>query len=406
MESNKISELLKKYNKKVWVMYNNEGTDRYFNKYIYSSFETATIGILTQNQNYILISSLDKDNITEELLKKYKVYVYTCDKQIDDSIEEIIANLGFPNDISLSYSTISDLNTDILTHGSYINITKLLKKPYIKYSKKVSFSSAEKIMYELESRKTDSQIKRLKYLANLTKNILEDTFKSIKIGMSEKEIVTLTREIADKKLMDIIKKKEENIIGYDMAWNDCPIVLIGENLVKGGHSLPSDKKLKKGETIYFDFGIRAHYKDGEVLYTDMQRMGYSMKDKEKQVPKSVMKVFTTLVNSIEEGIDNLKPGVKGYEVDKIVRDKIVKAGYPEYNHATGHPVGLRVHDIGAIISVKASKRSSIELVENGVYTLEPRVNIPNGGSIEEMIQVTKYGGLPLCDTQKELYIVK
>lgn len=406
MKINNLSELLKKYNKKVWVMYNNEGKDRIFNKYIYPKFETSTICFISQKAVYIAVSSLDKDNITDELLKECNIYTYNSSLELGSIVEEIIAKLGFPADISLSYSTISDLNTDILTHGSYIEITKLLKKAYSKYSKKVSFSSAENIIYELESKKTDLQIERLKYLADITNKILEETFKNIKIGMSEKDIVTLTRNITDSYMMDIVKSKKENIVGYDMAWIDCPIVLVGENLAKGGHSLPSDKKLQKGNTIYFDFGVKAVYADGDVLYTDMQRMGYSMKDNEKEVPKHVMKVFNTLVNSIEEGIEALKPGVKGYEVDKIVRGKIVKAGYPEYNHATGHSVGCQVHDIGTVISKKASKRAGLPLVENGIYTLEPRVNIANGGSIEEMIQVTKYGGIPLCKTQNKLYIVK
>ena len=100
---------------------------------------------------------------------------------------------------------------------------------------------------------TEKQIARLKYLANLTNDILKDTFSNIKIGMTEKEIVKLTREITDSHMMKIIKEEKEEIIGYDVAWTDCPIVLVGENLAKGGHSLPSDKKLKKGETIYFDF---------------------------------------------------------------------------------------------------------------------------------------------------------
>ena len=406
MKINSLCELLKKYNKKVWVMYNNEGKDKIFNKYIYPKFETSTICFVSQKDIYIVVSSLDKNNITEELSNEYKIYTYTSNLELSNIIEEIIEKLHFPNNICLSYSTISDLNTDILTHGSYIEITKLLKKSYSKYSKKISFSSAENVIYELESKKTELQIERLKYLADVTSNILEETFNNIKIGMSEKDIVTLTRKIADKYMMNIINSKKENIIGYDMAWIDCPIVLVGENLAKGGHSLPSDKTLQKGNTIYFDFGIKAIYEDGDMLYTDIQRMGYSLKDNEKDVPKQIMKVFNTLVSSIEEGIDNLKPGVKGYDIDKIVRGKIIKAGYPEYNHATGHPVGCEVHDIGTIISKKGSKRANLPLVENAIYTLEPRINIANGGSIEEMIQVTKYGGIPLCKTQNKLYIVK
>ena len=406
MKINNVSELLEKYNKKVWVMYNKEGKDRLFNKYFNSKFETSTICFISKKKIYLVISSLDKDNITEELLNECKIYTYTSNKELESTIEDIVAELKFPNDISLSYSTISDLNTDILTHGSFIEITKLLKRPYVKYSKKVKFSSAENLIYEIESRKTKTQIVRLKYLANVTDNILKETFESIKIGMSEKEIVTLTQNITDKYMTKIINEKVDGIIAYDLAWNNCPIVLVGENLAKGGHSLPSDKKLEKGNTIYFDFGVKAIYEDGDILYTDMQRMGYSMKDNEKNVPKNVMKVFNTLVDSIEEGMEKLKPGVKGYVVDKVVRDKITKAGFPEYNHATGHPVGLEVHDIGTIISKKGSKRANLSLVEDGIYTLEPRVNIANGGSIEEMVQVTKFGGIPLCAPQTKLYIVK
>lgn len=406
MQIHKIRELLQKYQKDVWVMYNKEGNDKFFNQYIDTKFQTASIAILSPDKSYLVISILDQDNITKKLSEEFTIYTYQGEHELEAIIEEMIAKLKFPKEISLSYSSISDLNTDILTHGSYVEITKLLKKPYKKYAKKVRFSSAEKILYELGSRKTKKQIKRLKYLATLTNELLGKTFDVIKIGMSEKEIVSLTRQLTDDCLMKIIKEKTEDIIGYDMAWTDCPIVLLGENLAKGGHSLPSDKRLKKGDTIYFDFGIRVLFEDQEVLYTDMQRMGYALKINELEPPKQVKKVFQTLVNAIEDGTELLKPGVKGYKIDKLVRDQIIKAGYPEYHHATGHSVGLEVHDMGAVISKKGNKKANIELVENGVYTLEPRINIANGGSIEEMIQVTKFGGVFLCEPQTKLYLVK
>ena len=221
---------------------------------------------------------------------------------------------------------------------------------------------------------------------------------------NEIQIVNKTKKITDEIMKLYVGSND--IVSYDMAWENCPIVLTGINLAKGGHSLPSTKKLFRGDTIYFDFGIKATFSDEMVLYTDMQRMGYALKKNEFSPPKQVMKVFNTLVNSISDGIDEMRPGVKAYKVDKVVRDEIIKAGYPEYNHATGHPVGKEVHDIGAIISIKKSKLANLELIENGVYTLEPRVNISNGGSIEEMIQVTKYGGVPLTHLQDEIYLVK
>ena len=64
----------------------------------------------------------------------------------------------------------------------------------------------------------------------------------------------------------------------------------------------------------------------------------------QKIPSSTKKVFNVLVQSIESGIEEMKPDVKGYLIDNIVRKKIIKAGFPDYNHATGHAVGLNVHD--------------------------------------------------------------
>lgn len=404
----KVQELLKKYNKKVWVLYNDDGSDKIFCRYFSNNLNSSTICFVTDTKIFLLVNALDEQNI-ESFKKNNKDIVsimYSSNKELSVAVEEVIAKLNFPEDIALSYSTMNDTNVDILTHGEYVYLSKLLKAPYKKYGKKVSFSSAEKIIYEIASRRTDKQINRLKILANITDEILNTTFKEIKCGMTEKEIVSLTTEVTDKIMKDVINNRNLGIIGFNMAWSNCPIVLTGVNLAKGGHSLPSDKKLIKGDTIYFDFGIKGVFSDQEVLYTDMQRMGYALRKNETKAPKSVQKVFDTLVNSIEDGIDELKPGVKAYIIDNVVRQKILKAGYPDYMHATGHPVGLKVHDIGAIISLKTSKRANLEIIENCIYTLEPRVNIANGGSIEEMILATKFGGIPLCKKQTKIYLVK
>ena len=402
----KTQQILDKFSKKVWIMYNRENSDRIFCKLISEHLETSSICFLTSNQVFVLVNELDKENIDSLKYndKNIHIIVYSTNTDLQEKIEDVIAALKFPQDIALSYSTMNDKNVDILGHGEFISFSKLIRKPYLKYNKKVKFSSAEKLIYELESEKSELEISRLKVLAKLTNKILEETFKAIKIGTTEIQIANLTRQITQEIMKNVTNKLK--IVSYDMAWNNCPIVLTGANLAKGGHSLPSDKKLLMGDTIYFDFGIKAVFEDSMVLYTDMQRMGYALNKGEVAAPKSVKKVFNTLVEAIEEGMEYLKPGVKGYVVDKEVRQIITKAGYPDYNHATGHPVGREVHDSGTIITLKAAKRSRIDLVENGIYTLEPRINIANGGSIEEMIQVTKYGGIPLCDTQKELYLVK
>lgn len=99
------------------------------------------------------------------------------------------------------------------------------------------------------------------------------------------------------------------------------------------------------------------------------------------------------------------PGVYGYKIDGIVRNHILAFNYPTYNHGTGHPVKEVAHSIGTSISPKG-ERSNMPLKENAIYTIEPRIPIVNGCSVEEMILVTKEGGKPLCARQKELYLIK
>lgn len=387
----------------IWVMENRENSDKIFNKYVTDKLFSSTYVIVSKDIAYVFVHKLDEGNI-EVLDKKYcKVYIYSDLLTLNNYILEALRELNFPKNILLGYTTMSDENTDIITHSAYLRITKLFRKIYRENERKVKVKSAEMNIYEIISKNTKEDIEKLKILANITDEILRKSFYKIKPFQTEIEIANNTKKITVEYLEDI--KNKYDIVDYDMAWDICPIVLVGENLKKGGHALPSDKKTKQGDTIYFDFGIKATFKDGSILYTDMQRMGYLLKENETDAPENIKEVFNTLVSSIQKGIDNMRPKIKGYKIDNIVRNEILNNSYPNYPHATGHPVGKEVHGAGALISLKSGKRANLPLIESGVYTLEPRINIVNGGSIEEMILVTNSGAVPLCNTQKELYLI-
>ena len=118
--------------------------------------------------------------------------------------------------------------------------------------------------------------------------------------------------MTEKQIADIVKKEvngigfksfyeDENVVSEDFSWGEpCPIVLVGKNLKLGGHTSPSDTVFKKGDTIYFDFGIKITA-NGKEYCSDIQRMGYALKDGEEKAPKEVQDVFDTLVLAIEEG---------------------------------------------------------------------------------------------------------
>lgn len=387
----------------IWVMENRENSDKIFKEYVTDKLFSATYAIVSKKVAYIFVHKLDEGNIKVLNNKYCKVFIYCNLSELKDYINNILIELRFPKNMLLNYTTMSDESTDIITHSSYIRISKLFRNIYKENDKKVSIKSAQMNIYDIISKNTNDDISRLKELSKITDYILKEAFYSIKAGQTEKEVAVNTRKIAIRYLEQ--NKEKYDIINYDFAWDICPIVLSGVNLKKGGHALPSNKKIEKGDTIYFDFGIKAVFKDNKILYTDMQRMGYVLNNNEKDAPQSVKNVFNVLVSSIKKGMKKMKPGIKGYVIDNIVRGEILKNNYPDYPHATGHPVGKEVHGGGALISIKSGKRANLKLVENGIYTLEPRVDIENGGSIEEMILVTKDGGIPLCNLQNELYLI-
>ena len=401
----KIRESLKLLDKDLWVLVNNNNSDYIFSKYISRKIYTLSMCFITPKKTYILVHDLDKENIkVEEIFSRFDIEVIVYNSKIDlkDKIEDIIAKLGFISTINLSYSTIGDKDTDILGHGEYVEIVDILKTPYIKYRKKLKIESAEDIIYNILCTKTPKQIERITKVANITHEILETVFKTIKVGMSEidvsNHVIKLTKKITKKYL-------GSEIIAVSLAWENCPFVLFGENLEKGGHTLPSNKILQKSMTIYIDFGICLRYNDEEDIYSDIQRMGYTLNFKETKAPIKVQNVFDVLKNSIDLGMEIMKPGETAFKIDEVVRNEIIHHGYVNYNHATGHPVGLKVHDIGAIISSKNNKKATLKLVENSIYTLEPRIAIINGGSIEEMILVTQFGGKFLGKSQESLYLI-
>ncbi len=387
----------------VWIMYSSENKDPFFTKFITNKTVVPSVSIISSNEKYLIAHSLDYENIKDF---KGSVLVYSGENSLINNIFEVLKKLEFPQKIYLNFSDKLDAQTDVLGYGTYKFLRDNINFYYQKNQKHLPvFLSADDIIYILMDQKTDEDIKYMQIAANRALQILETAFKKIRIGMTEKQIANLVHSIFSQKPHYF---RKYGIIKEEFSWEPelCPVVLIGPNLKKGGHSCAEDYALHRGETIYFDFGVKIFLKNGKKYSSDIQRMGYALKKNELKPPEDIIKVFSTLVKSIEMGIENCLPSKRGYEIDEIVRRYIVMNGYPNYNHATGHPVGEMAHSPGTSLSPKGHKRSALFLQENGVYTIEPRIQIENGGSIEEMVQVTKNGGITLCPPQKKLYIIK
>ncbi len=385
----------------VWLWYSTDGSDRLFDLHISDKYSSPTFAFLTEDDLFLLVSTLDAD-----IDSGIPTRVYSGQSELTGLLQEAFQQENWPGKVFLNFSESGDHKVDSLGHGVFQSLTNRISKLYEKNKKAApQFLSAEELFYSLVERRSELQISRMQVAAERAVDIIRSGFSSISQGMSEHEIAAAIQNYMEATSEGFCK--QNGITSETYSWNKdaCPIVLVGPNLAKGGHADTSDYRIQPGETIYADFGVKLMFDDGGTVSSDLQRMAYLPHENEENPPSEVQKVFDTLVSSIDSGIKAAKANVFGYEVDEIVRSGIVDAGFPNYDHSTGHPIGEVAHNPGTLIGIADNPRAQRTLKNFGTYTIEPRCQVPNGGSIEEMILVTSNGGRTLCDPQTTLWIV-
>lgn len=155
------------------------------------------------------------------------------------------------------------------------------------------------------------------------------------------------------------------------------------------HAFPSDREIRAGETIIFDFGAQVEgYCSDETCTVIMGTIDEKMSE-----------IFS-LVNSAKNlAIRRILPGMKIKDLDGLVRSMIADAGYGEYfRHGTGHGVGIAVHEAPSINGVNDGI-----FEENMVVTIEPGIYLAGIGGVrlEDMVLVRADGAQVLTKIEKD-----
>jgi Xaa-Pro aminopeptidase len=227
-----------------------------------------------------------------------------------------------------------------------------------------------------------------------TLEIFDEVAKFIKPGMKEKDVAAFM-------------KAEVKSRGLQFAWEEkvCPAVFSGPDTA-AAHYSPTERVIEKGHILNMDFGVKYN-----GYCSDLQRTFYVLRDGETSAPDDVMKGFNTIVKSVEDAKQAIKPGKFGHEIDKIARDVVVNNGYEEFPHGLGHQVGMFSHDGTALLGPaweKYAEKPFQSLEEGMIFTIEPRLEVKDRGiaTIEEMVVITKNGAEWLSKPQKEILLIK
>ena len=214
------------------------------------------------------------------------------------------------------------------------------------------------------TRKSADEIQKIQRAVILNELVFQEAYANLKPGQTEKE-VALEIEAA------MLRKGAE-----EPAFPT--IVAAGPNAAMP-HAVPTERTLKKGETIIIDMGLKL---DGYC--SDMTRTVVLGKPDDKTI-----KVIRLVRKAQSAALRTIKAGIQARVADRAARDIINRAGYGNnFGHGLGHGVGLAVHEAPSL-----NRTSRGKLQSGMVVTVEPGIYLPGWGGVrlENMVVVNEDG---------------
>jgi Xaa-Pro aminopeptidase len=149
------------------------------------------------------------------------------------------------------------------------------------------------------------------------------------------------------------------------------------------HARPTARPLQDGEGVVLDFG--GVYDGYCVDLTRTVELGVASAEWRR--------IRSAVAEAQDAAIAAVRPGIPAHEVDQAARDVLARHGLAEaFGHATGHGIGLEVHEEPRIARPVAGQ-SDVLLEPGMVFTVEPGAYVEGVGGvrIEDDVLVTDEG---------------
>ncbi len=335
---NRLREVLKRRNLDA-LLITNEANVSYL-----SGFRGADSMVFLTPREDFFITDFRYLKEAEESLKGFKIELagesnYKAIEKLAQS--QKLKNFGFES-MNLPYGVTTQL------------------KSLLKGSRLVPVKDA---VEQLRATKDRHEIALIRKSISMTKSIYENISKHFKSRITEERIsIRISKAIIER--------------GASPAFS--PIVAVDANSSRP-HAIPEDGRIKRTCVLLVDFGVKLR-----GYCTDLTRtmlLG--------RIPAKVKEIYEIVKTAQEKAISRISSGVRISEVDLAARRYIQHKGYGRFfGHATGHGIGMEVHEYPPI-----AKNNHQRLREGMVFTVEPAIYIPGlcGVRVEDMVLV-KAGG--------------
>ena len=171
-----------------------------------------------------------------------------------------------------------------------------------------------------------------------------------------------------------------------MVTDDPPIVAVNGNSGNPHYEPHAEHPvaIREGDFVLLD--VWGKKKTPGSVYYDVTWMGYLG----AKVPEKYAKVFGVVREARDTATDLIRKHVaagkplQGWQVDKVARRVIEKAGYGKYFfHRTGHSIGEKVHGNG--VNMDGLETHDVRhLIPNTCNSVEPGIYLPEFGVRSEV----------------------
>jgi Xaa-Pro aminopeptidase len=235
-----------------------------------------------------------------------------------------------------------------ITYHFHQQIKDALKKKQVA----VKLVPISGLVESLRAVKESWEIGLIKRAAAITDAAFDDVAKSIKAGMTEKQVAW--------ELEKALREKGSQSLPFDIIVGSGPNAALP-------HAKPSDRVINRGEPVVIDMGAKyAGYASDLTRTICIGKANAKFK-----------KVYHTVLDAQTAAMAGINKGMTGHQADSIARKVIQRAGYGEaFGHALGHGVGLAEHE-----SPRLGPDSKEKLVDGMVFTIEPGIYLSGWGGV-------------------------